>query len=65
MIIEKKSGPPYNALVVANYFIDKAKAEGVSLTPMKLQKLIYMAHGWHLALYDKPLIDEQFQAWDY
>jgi len=57
---------PYNALAIANYLLDKAKSEGNPLTPMKLLKLIYFAHGWHLALYGgKPLINEQVQAWDY
>ena len=58
-------GVPYNAIAVANYFIDKAKADGVPLTHMKLQKLIYFAHGWHLALYGEPLIDEEIQAWEF
>lgn len=56
---------PYNALAVANYFLDLAKAKGLSMSPMKLQKLIYFAHGWYLALYKEDLIDEELQAWDY
>lgn len=32
---------------------------------MKLQKLIYYAHGWHLASTGKPLIDESVEAWKY
>ena len=32
---------------------------------MKLRKLVCFAHGWHLALTRKPLIDETLQAWDY
>lgn len=32
---------------------------------MKLQKLLYFAHGWHLALTSKPLISETIQAWNY
>jgi len=56
---------PYSALAVANYFLDLAKANGTGLNPMKLQKLVYFAHGWHLALYGKPLINEQVEAWDY
>lgn len=32
---------------------------------MKLQKLIYYAHGWCLALYNKPLVEDQVQAWTY
>jgi len=54
---------PYEAKAIANYFIDLAKRDGRELTPMKLQKLIYFAHGWSLAIYGKPLIDEQVEAW--
>lgn len=57
--------PPYSALAVANYFLDLAKAGRTTLDPMKLQKLIYFAHGWHLALYNDPLINEEIQAWQY
>jgi len=56
---------PYSALAVANYFIDLATKQGHSLSPMKVQKLIYFAHGWHLAITEKPLISEQIQAWKY
>lgn len=29
----------------------------------KLQVLVYLAHGWHLALTGKPLVNEPFYAW--
>ncbi len=32
---------------------------------MKLQKLVYYAHGWCLRLTGNPLIDENFEAWKY
>lgn len=54
-----------NSLAVANYFIGKAINEGKELTPMKLIKLVYIAHGWHLALKNDSLIDEGVQAWKY
>ena len=50
---------------VANYFIEKSAATGVEITPMKLLKLVYIAHGWSLGLLDRPLIAEQPQAWKY
>ncbi|HJR56929.1 MAG TPA: type II toxin-antitoxin system antitoxin SocA domain-containing protein [Rhizomicrobium sp.] len=30
---------------------------------MSLLKVLYFAHGWHLAKYDKPLIAQPFEAW--
>jgi len=54
-----------NSLAVANYFITKANDEGTELTPMKLIKLVYIAHGWHLGLKNESLIDEGVQAWKY
>ncbi|MGB3456369.1 MAG: type II toxin-antitoxin system antitoxin SocA domain-containing protein [Litorimonas sp.] len=32
---------------------------------MKIQKLVYMMHGWHLAILDEPAIDGSFEAWPY
>jgi uncharacterized phage-associated protein len=56
---------PYDPKAIANYFLSAAEAKGESLTPMKLQKLVYFANGWHLALKDEPLINEQVEAWPY
>lgn len=57
---------PYSAVAIANCFIDLAKKSGdKGLTPMKLQKLVYFAHGWHLALTGNPLIKEEIQAWKF
>ena len=32
---------------------------------MKLQKLVFLTHAWHLAIYDEPLIIERVEAWRY
>ena len=50
---------------IANYFIRVSLSTGEPLTPMKLVKLVYIAHGWHLGLYNKPLISEAVCAWKY
>lgn len=55
----------YNSHQIANYFIRKSHATGIELTPMKLIKLCYIAHGWHLGLYDKELLDEAIYAWKF
>jgi len=57
----------HHATSIANFFINKGLDEGSinDNSPMKLQKLVYFAQGWYLALYDRPLIDEQIEAWEY
>jgi len=56
---------PFDPRAVANYFLDLAKANGQPIDPMKLQKLVYYAHGWYLALADAPLLDRSVEAWKY
>ena len=56
----------YPAVAIANAFIDIGGEKKVSdLTPMKLQKLVYFAHGWNLGATGSPLINEQVEAWQY
>ena len=55
----------YSANQVASAFVDKAIKEKSYLTHMKLQKLIYIANGIHLALNGSPLIFEPIETWDY
>jgi uncharacterized phage-associated protein len=55
----------YPALLIANFFLQLAKEQGQPVTPMKLIKLIYFAHGWSLALRNQPLISENVEAWRY
>lgn len=50
---------------IANYFLELAAASGESLNPIKLQKLVYYAHGWYSGYTKKPLIDEAVEAWQY
>jgi uncharacterized phage-associated protein len=32
---------------------------------MEMQKLVYFAHGWMLGVYERPLISQRVEAWDY
>jgi uncharacterized phage-associated protein len=48
---------------IADYFIYVANETGSYLSNLKLQKLLYYAQAWHLALYDVPLFEEDFEAW--
>lgn len=45
------------------FALAKAFLSIAPMTDKKLQKLCYYAKAWYLALYDKNLISEQFQAW--
>ncbi len=51
---------PYSAKAVANFFLEREH-----LTQMKLHKLMYYAHGWHLGFREKPLLDETLEAWHF
>ncbi len=56
----------YTSKAVTNEFIAiEEKYEFQDLSPMKLQKLVYLAHGWYLANFDESLINEVIQAWRY
>lgn len=55
----------YKSSQIANYFINRGLAEGKGISPMKAIKLTYIAHGWHLAIYNQPLIREFVHAWKF
>lgn len=55
----------YDSRTIANYFLYLAHRDGVRITPMKLQKLVYFAHGHYLAITGKPLIRDEIEAWQY
>lgn len=49
---------------VADYLLWFANEHGDLLTPLKLQKLMFYADAWHMALNDGvELIAEPFEAW--
>lgn len=55
----------HDSRTVANRFLALSNERGDALTPMQLLKLVYIAHGWMLGLYGRPLIRDQVQAWQY
>lgn len=36
-----------------------------SLTPLKLQKVLYLAQGWSYVWDNMPLFEDEFEAWQY
>lgn len=48
---------------VADYILRSAHASGSFVSNLKLQKLLYYVQAWHLAVFERPLFSERFQAW--
>lgn len=55
----------FNPKSIANYFLQLAESSGETISPMKLQKLVYYAHGWYAGYTGQPLINEAVEAWQY
>lgn len=59
----------YKVLDIAKKLIFKAQNDepngGERLTNLKLQKLLYYQQGFHLAVFDTPLFEEDVEAWMY
>jgi uncharacterized phage-associated protein len=55
----------YDARSVANEVLRIAQGAGRTLTNMQLQKLVYIAHGYALAILHLPLIKQNVEAWRY
>jgi uncharacterized phage-associated protein len=54
------------AEAVAEFFLNSVdESSGDGMTNLRLQKLVYYAQGWHLALLDEPLFPEDIQAWEH
>ncbi len=53
------------AFDVANYilWLDDRFEGSEGITPLKLQKLVYYCQGFHLALFDETLFNDEIEAW--
>jgi len=54
-----------NLLAVSNNILLKAHDHKEDITPMQLQKLLYMLHARYYALTGQLLIEERFERWKY
>ncbi|WBH15012.1 Panacea domain-containing protein [Sphingomonas radiodurans] len=56
--------PATTAIAAANQFLKFAQAEPqFAFDQMKLQKLLFYTHAWHLAYDRGPLFENDFEAW--
>ena len=53
-----------NCFDIAAYFLSRIDDDaGDLISNLKLQKLVYYAQGFYLALFNKPLFSEKIEAW--
>ena len=55
-----------DSIALANYFIERSKSESKEITVLKLIKLVYIAHGYLLALMEKSYLNSRYdrvEAW--
>lgn len=57
--------PFHSSLAIANEFIDRARRARRPITHMHLQKFVYLAHGWNLAVNSNALIEDPVEAWEF
>ena len=54
----------YTPIQIADYFLLKlSEDKGDTISPLKLQKLVYYAQAWHYTIFSEPLFDERIEAW--
>lgn len=53
------------AIAAAEQLLHVAHKHGKGLTPMHVLKLVYISHGWMLGLHQRPLFNENVEAWKY
>jgi uncharacterized phage-associated protein len=56
---------PLDGRAVANYVLDFCDAKGRQLTNLSLQKVVYFCHVWVLLDFNKPLVKQEFEAWEF
>ena len=56
----------YSAASIANAFLNQGFRDSVSVSPMKIQKLLYLAQGYYLWSHSgDSLFEEDFEAWQF
>ena len=53
----------YKAAQIAEWIVAEATRQGLKITPMQLQKILYYCQGEHLGMTGKPLFNEPVLAW--
>jgi len=54
-----------SSLVLSNNFIKKSLEDNIPVTPMKLQKLLYLLYARYLYKFNEVLFADRFEKWQY
>lgn len=54
----------YRAINIASFFLNKAEPKQ-NMTNLQLQKLVYIAFGWHTVFVGENLYEDRIEAWRY
>ena len=54
----------YSAKQIADWILGKVNIEkGDTISPLKLQKLLYYCQAWHYTIFHEPVFNERIEAW--
>ena len=54
----------YTSKQIADWILSKIDVEaGDTISPLKLQKLLYYCQAWSLTVFNIPIFDEKIEAW--
>jgi uncharacterized phage-associated protein len=53
----------YDARQIANHILQVAWHDGVEMTQLQVNKIVYFLHGHHIKEYGQPMVNSEFQAW--
>ncbi|UAM97948.1 SocA family protein [Polaribacter litorisediminis] len=59
MSIQKKN----ISLIDSNHLVNYILMVGGAMSHLKIQKVLFYIQAYHLAYFDKPIIEDEFQAW--
>ena len=52
-----------SSLLISDYILTLAAKKNIQLTQFQIIKLVFIAHGRHLAIMGEPLISDRIEAW--
>ena len=55
----------FDGRAIANCILDLAEDQGIALSNLSLQKVMFFCHAWHLVDTGQPLIKAEFEAWQH